>query len=92
MQLPTFEPNDYLFEHHADKGAEKWEIYAWATRDIMAKVGGFGQSDMAYKDRKALYEYYMGKRDDLTFENGVTVKYREDGNYDDIDYLIKKTQ
>ena len=39
--LPIFVPNDYLYTTHADKGKEKWEIYAWAIRDIMAKVGDF---------------------------------------------------
>jgi hypothetical protein len=39
--LPNFMPNDYLFETHKDKGNDKWEIYAWAVRDVMAKFGGF---------------------------------------------------
>lgn len=38
--LPPFMPNDYLYEKHADKGKDKWEIYAWAVRDVMAKFGG----------------------------------------------------
>ena len=38
--LPIFVPNDYLYKTHADKGKEKWEIYAWAIRDIMMKAGG----------------------------------------------------
>lgn len=41
-ELPPLEPNDYLFKKHSDKGTEKWEIFAWATRDVMSKVGGFG--------------------------------------------------
>jgi hypothetical protein len=32
-------PNDYLFETHANKGKEKWEIYAWAIREIMTTAG-----------------------------------------------------
>ena len=39
--LPTFVPNDYLYETHKDKGGKKWEIFAWAVRDVMAKVGNF---------------------------------------------------
>lgn len=35
--LPDFEPNEYLFETHADKGKERWQIFAWAVRDIIAK-------------------------------------------------------
>ena len=43
--LPDFEPNDYLFANHADKGEERWQIYAWAVKDIMAKAGNFGKSE-----------------------------------------------
>ena len=39
--LPDFQPNEYLFETHKDKGTERWEIYAWAVRDIMMKAGNF---------------------------------------------------
>jgi hypothetical protein len=35
-ELPPFQPNEWLFTHHADKGKEKWEIFAWATREVMA--------------------------------------------------------
>ncbi len=81
--MPPLAPNDYLFETHKDKGEEKWEIFAWATRDLLAKVGGFGKYDLAYKEKIKVYDYYMGKIDKLTFENGKTVEYREDGNYVD---------
>jgi len=40
--FPDFEPNEYLFTTHADKGQERWAIYAWALREILAKHGGFG--------------------------------------------------
>jgi len=33
--LPDFEPNEYLFSTHSDKGKERWEIYAWAIREII---------------------------------------------------------
>lgn len=80
-EMPPFEPNDYLFEKHADKGKEKWEIFAWATRDAMAKVGGFGQHDLDFKERIATYEYYTGKINEIKFSNGESVTYREDGDY-----------
>ncbi len=32
LKLPVFKPNEYLFKIHADKGKERWEIYAWAVR------------------------------------------------------------
>lgn len=43
--LPDFTPNEYLFETHKDKGQERWEIYAWAMRDIMCQVGKFKECD-----------------------------------------------
>jgi len=49
--MPPFQPNEYLWAAHADKGKEKWEIYAWAVRDVIAKVGGFGKHDMSYREK-----------------------------------------
>ena len=49
----------------------------------MAKVGGFGVHDINFKDRIAVYKYYMGKLDSLTFDDGTSVSYREDGKYDE---------
>lgn len=43
--MPVFEPNDYLFETHKDKGEEKWQIYAWALRDAMSKSSGLPPHD-----------------------------------------------
>ena len=44
-----FSPNDYLFTEYAKKipngdKMEKWEIYAYAIRDIIAKEGPFIKS------------------------------------------------
>ena len=92
-QMPIFEPNDYLFEQHADKGDEKWEIYAWATRDLMCKVGKFGRSDMAWRDKIKVYNYYVGKINNFQMEDGTIVEYREDGKYiNDSEKKLKKTQ
>jgi len=41
--LPMFYPTDYMYEKYPDK--PKWEAYAIATREIMAKVGDFRLSD-----------------------------------------------
>ena len=49
--LPDFEPNEYLFSTHSDKGKERWEIYAWALRDIMSKSGGFQICDQPLKEK-----------------------------------------
>ena len=56
--MPDFEPNEYLFEKHSDKGGERWEIYAWAVRDAMAKAGNFLKDDITLK-AKYNYEKYM---------------------------------
>lgn len=56
--LPDFQPNDYLFETHADKGKERWEVYAWALRDVMARAGGFDLCDTPIKT-KMNYESHM---------------------------------
>ena len=56
--LPEFEPNEYLFTKHADKGADRWEIYAWAIRDILCKNGDFIATDMPLKI-KVEYETYL---------------------------------
>jgi hypothetical protein len=39
--MPEFEPNEHMYTKYADKGTEKWEIYAWCVRDAMAKAGNF---------------------------------------------------
>lgn len=47
--MPKFIPNEYLFKTHADKGTERWEIYAWAVRDAMMKCGQFEQCDISFR-------------------------------------------
>lgn len=59
IELPEFVPNDYLFETHADKGADKWEIYAWAIRDAMSKAGELEMNDEPFRD-KMHYEVVLG--------------------------------
>ena len=51
IQLPDFEPNEYLFEKHASRGESRWEIYAWAIRDIMMNQGGFGECNQSWKHK-----------------------------------------
>lgn len=58
IRLPDFEPNEYLFETHFDKGQDRWEIFAWAVRDAMQKAGKFQLSDMPLRE-KLVYEKYM---------------------------------
>lgn len=61
IELPTFTPNDYLFEHHANKGKEKHDIYAWAIREVMSSAGDMEINDAAYRD-KLHYESILGFR------------------------------
>jgi hypothetical protein len=39
--MPDFTPNEFMFEKFADKGLERWEVYAWVVRDAIIKAGGF---------------------------------------------------
>ena len=41
---------------HKDKGKEKWEIFAWAMRHAMARVGEIGLDDTQIRD-KLMYEW-----------------------------------
>lgn len=85
LELPTFVPNEYLYQTHRDKvdrsfsqtwhqehtskdtnlerqaswQPERWEIYAWAIRDIMSKAGGLIKNDMPIRE-KLEYEAQLG--------------------------------
>ena len=58
-ELPLFIPNEYLFTTHSDKGNDRWEIYAWAIREIMADVGPFTKNEQPYRE-KLYYESCLG--------------------------------
>ena len=51
ISLPEFEPNEYLYEKHKDRGNNRWEIYAWAIRDIMMNQGGFKECNLSWKHK-----------------------------------------
>lgn len=57
QQLPDFEPNEYLFETHKDKGQSRWEVYAWAVREIMLEHGQLTSSTVPYKVKNAYVHY-----------------------------------
>jgi hypothetical protein len=61
LELPTFTPNEYLFSHHANKAKERWEIYAWAIREIMSLAGDIEKNEAPYRD-KLTYEAELGFR------------------------------
>lgn len=58
--MSDFEPNEYLFTHHANKGSERWEIFAWAVRDAMAKTGDFELTDLKLQEKLDYYNYMSG--------------------------------
>ena len=66
--MPPFQPNEYLWANHADKGREKWEIYAWAVRDLIAKVGGFGKHDMSYREKIQYFKYLHGQTNTYVYD------------------------
>jgi len=53
--MPDFEPNEYLFRKHADKGSDRWEVFAWAVRDAMAKSGEFELSSLRLQEKVDYY-------------------------------------
>ena len=58
LDLPEFQPNEYLFQKHADKGTERWEIIAWALRDIMSKAGHLTKNELRVREMK-FYTRFM---------------------------------
>lgn len=49
LELPVFIPNENLYE---GKQGERWEIYAAAVKDVMAKVGNLKKSNINFLDIK----------------------------------------
>lgn len=67
-ELPPFIPNEYLFENHKDKGADKWEIYAETIREIMTDVGKVPMCNMPYRE-KTRYEIMLGYKKERKQDN-----------------------
>jgi len=65
--LPPLKPTDYLFEKFADKGNSKPEIFAWAARDIMARVAGIDTIEVQARDKAVYKAFITGKTDTLQF-------------------------
>ena len=63
IELPLFEANEFLYSTHADKGIERWEIQAWALRQIMLEAGNLQACDMDFYDKKQ-YERFMQMKKD----------------------------
>jgi len=45
IEMPTFIPNDYMFETFKDKGRNKAEVFAWAVREAMHAASGIPKAD-----------------------------------------------
>ena len=86
LELPDFQPNDYLFTQHADKGAERWEVFAWATRDVMSKAGGFSLCDIPLRE-KVIYEGYMQMNKKYSSPYGDNKEEKKEGAATDIEKI-----
>jgi hypothetical protein len=64
LVMPDFEPNEFLFTKHADKGNERWEIFAWAVRDAMSQASGLPLSETPMR-LKPSYNDYICKYTDV---------------------------
>lgn len=68
LEFPDFVPNEYFWKNHQREGEDKWKTYARCVRDIMAKEGGLGVSDLTIEDKfnykKLLYPNKKGKHSD----------------------------
>jgi hypothetical protein len=69
--LPPFKPNEFLYEKHGKEGMEKWEVFAEAVRDVMAKQGGLEKCDQKLSDKIMYKDFMCGKTDEFTI-NGET--------------------
>ena len=68
--MPDFTPNPWMLEHHADKGKDPWEIYAWCVRDAISKAGGIKTSDkrLTLRDKLAFMDLMNGAKDKVTIK------------------------
>ena len=66
--LPPFKPNDYLYETHADQGRNEAEIFSWAVRDVMAKVGKLKKIECDSKIKQTYKKFITGKTDELKID------------------------
>ena len=70
--MPDFQPNEYMFRKFADKGSERWEVFAWAVRDIMARHGKFGICNVSLR-QKVQYESYMTMQPNTPHPNTIQI-------------------
>ena len=51
--MPVFKPTPYMFQTHAAKGSERWQVYAWAVREAMAEKSGAPKSELPQRAKLA---------------------------------------
>ena len=61
--FPPFQPNEHLFKQHADKGEEKWEIFAWAIRKFMIDHSHLGDKTQQLRQKMPYWQFLFGDRD-----------------------------
>ncbi len=62
LMPPAFEPNQWLYTTHADKGESEADVYAWAVRDIISRMTGLPKDEEKMPE---LYEYRKRYGDNL---------------------------
>ena len=62
ISLPIIEPTEYMYEHYADLGKEKWQIYMEVTRKIMSEVSGLPMSDVNFPEKLEYMSLIKGKK------------------------------
>ena len=60
-----------MFEMHADKGTEDWEIYAECVREAMSRASGLKLSDQKLREQKQYEEFLAFQRDEVEVEGKV---------------------
>ena len=66
---PVFEPTEYLWRQHADKGQSKWEIYAWAVRDLISQHTGLPPCNQPYSEQLQYFKYLTGSAKSYLIED-----------------------
>lgn len=64
-----------FYEHQAQWEPERWEIYAWAVRDVMSQASGLSKNEQPYRE-KLEYEAILGYREDGKPKKHIEVKER----------------
>ena len=72
--MPVFKPNDYLFTEHKDKGTQKWEIYAWAVREAIAKRSKQTLDNRPIRDKMAYEKFIEMRSDEIKTQAGEHFK------------------